>query len=98
MPPTPVRVILPGMLRDLVDGTPEIEVAVLDEPMTVADVLDRAFRGHRILEGKVRNERGEIRQHVKVFVNGEDATRGAGVATPVPPGARVHIVNAVSGG
>jgi molybdopterin synthase sulfur carrier subunit len=95
---TPVRVILPGMLRDLVGGVPEIEVGLSDEPVTVADVLDRAFVDHRILDGKVRDERGQIRQHVKVFVNGEDATRGAGVATPVPAGARVHIINAVSGG
>ena len=46
----------------------------------------------------VRDERGEIRRHVKVFVNGEDATRSGGVETVVPSGARVHIVNAVSGG
>ncbi len=98
MPLTPVRVILPGLLRDLVGGLPEIEVHVAEEPATVADVLDRAFVEHRILDGKVRDERGQIRQHVKVFVNGEDATRGAGVATAVPPGARVHIINAVSGG
>lgn len=98
MPLAPVRVILPGLLRDLVGGLPEIEVHVAEEPATVADVLDRAFVEHRILDGKVRDERGQIRQHVKVFVNGEDATRGAGVATSVPPGARVHIINAVSGG
>lgn len=100
MPLTPVRVILPGLLRDLVDGVPEIEVPLPGEqgPVTVADVLDRAFVDHRILDGKVRDERGQIRQHVKVFVNGEDATRGAGVATVVPAGARVHIINAVSGG
>lgn len=98
MSPTSVRVILPGMLRDLVDGVPEIEVGLPDGPATVAQVLDRAFVEHRILDGKVRDERGQIRQHVKVFVNGEDATRGAGVDTPVPAGARVHIINAVSGG
>lgn len=95
MSTTMTRIILPGLLRDLV-GVPEIEVDA--GGLTVGEVLDRAFTEHRILEGKVRDERGAIRQHVKVFVNGEDATRGAGVATIVPAGARVHIINAVSGG
>ncbi|MDN5797104.1 MAG: MoaD/ThiS family protein [Intrasporangium sp.] len=98
MPSTPVRVILPGLLRELAGGVPEIEVGVADEPVTVAQVLDLAFVEHRLLDAKVRDERGQIRRHVKVFVNGEDATRGAGVATLVPAGARVHIINAISGG
>jgi molybdopterin synthase sulfur carrier subunit len=98
MPSAPVRLILPGMLRDLVGGVAEIEVESPSDDQTVAQVLDRAFSEHRILDGKVRDERGQIRRHVKIFVNGEDATRGAGVATPVPAGARVHIINAVSGG
>ena len=47
----------------------------------------------------MRDERGQIRRHVKVFVNGEDATRGEGVGDGrCPAGARVHIINAVSGG
>ncbi|MGO4359477.1 MoaD/ThiS family protein [Terrabacter sp. 2TAF16] len=98
MPSAPVRVILPGMLRDLVGGVAEIEVESPSESQTVAELLDRAFSGHRILDGKVRDERGQIRRHVKVFVNGEDATRGEGIDAPVPAGARVHIINAVSGG
>ena len=35
-----------------------------------------------------------IRTHLNVFVNGERAT----VTTPVPPGAEVHVIPAVSGG
>lgn len=98
MPSAPVRVILPGMLRDLVGGVAEIEVESPTESQTVAELLDRAFSEHHILDAKVRDERGQIRRHVKVFVNGEDATRGEGIAAPVPAGARVHIINAVSGG
>lgn len=97
MTTTPTRVILPGLLRDLV-GIGEIEVAAGDGGQTVGQLLDEAFRQHRVLDGKVRDERGRIRPHVKVFVNGEDATRGQGLATVVPAGARVHIINAVSGG
>ena len=98
MTTTPVRAILPGLLRDLVGGVAEIEVAPAEGGQTVGQLLDRAFAEYRVLDGKVRDERGRIRPHVKVFVNGEDATRGAGVGTAVPAGARVHIINAVSGG
>ena len=98
MTDSPVRVILPGMLRDLVGVLAEIEVPSPESGQTVGDLLDQAFVDHRILDSKVRDERGLIRLHVKVFVNGEDATRGEGVGAPVPAGARVHIINAVSGG
>jgi molybdopterin synthase sulfur carrier subunit len=98
MPSQPVRVILPGLLRDLVGGVSEIPVDVPDTGDSVAGVLDRAFTEHRILDGRVRDELGRIRPHVKVFVNGEDVTRGEGTGSHVPPAARVHIINAVSGG
>ena len=50
MPSAPVRVILPGMLRDLVGGVAEIEVESPAESQTVAELLDRAFSDHRILD------------------------------------------------
>ena len=50
------------------------------------------------LASRVRDERGEIRRHVNVFVDGEDAKRAAGVLTPVTPASTVHVINAVSGG
>ena len=43
-------------------------------------------------------QRGEIRRHVNVFVDGEDAKRAQGVHTRVGPGSTVHVINAVSGG
>ncbi|ADU48874.1 MoaD/ThiS family protein [Intrasporangium calvum] len=95
---TTTRVILPGLLRDLVGGIGELEVPADHGGQTVGQLLDAAFREHRILDGKVRDERGLLRPHVKVFVNGEDVSRAEGLATTVPPGARVHIINAVSGG
>jgi hypothetical protein len=85
------------MLRELAEGAAELPVE-LDDAAPLADVLDRAFAPWPILATRVRDERGEIRRHVNVFVDGEDAKRAAGVQTPVSPTSTVFVINAVSGG
>lgn len=91
------RVVLPGMLRELAEGAAELPVE-LSEPAPLRVVLDRAFAPWPVLGSRVRDERGEIRRHVNVFVDGEDAKRAQGVETPVGRSSTVHVINAVSGG
>jgi hypothetical protein len=91
------RVVLPGLLRDLAEGAAELPVE-LAQPAPLGEVLDRAFQPWPILASRIRDERGQIRRHVNVFVDGEDAKRGAGVLTAVTPTSTVHVINAVSGG
>lgn len=47
---------------------------------------------------RVMDERGEVRQHVNVFVNDASIRWLDGLATPVPDGSSIFIVAAVSGG
>ena len=92
-----VRVVLPGLLRDLADGEAELPVELgADAPLS--EVLDNAFAPWPVLASRIRDERGQIRRHVNVFVDGEDAKRLDGVATSVTPRSTVHVINAVSGG
>ena len=91
------RVVLPGVLRDLAAGAGELPVE-LPGPASLGEVLDQAFAGWPVLAARVRDERGQIRRHVNVFVDGEDAKRGSGLDTPVGPDSTVHVVGAVSGG
>jgi molybdopterin synthase sulfur carrier subunit len=91
------RVVLPGLLRDLANGAAELPVELVGET-ALGEVLDLAFQPWPILASRVRDERGQIRRHVNVFVDGEDAKRADGVQTVVTPTSTVHVINAVSGG
>ena len=54
--------------------------------------LDRQFPGLRF---RVVNEQGEIREHIKLFIN-QDIAKGLG--DPVRPEDTVNIIMAISGG
>lgn len=85
-----MRVTIPS---PLLSYTARREVAA--EGATVAEVLqdlDRQFPGLRF---RMVDEQDSIRQHMRVFV---DATEVRELATPLPPGATLHIVQALSGG
>ncbi len=97
-PATPVRVVLPGMLRDLTGGEGEGQASVGAAGARLEEVLDIALAPWPRVGSRVRDEQGKLRRHVNIFVDGEDAKRGDGLQTVVLPGAVVHIINAVSGG
>lgn len=61
---------------------------------TVVGLLRELERAHPDLEGWILDERGLIRRHISVFVNGE---RGDG-STAVEAGDRVEVLPAISGG
>jgi molybdopterin converting factor small subunit len=61
-------------------------------------VLDAVAAEHAALGRRVRDEAGELRPHVKVFVGADDVRDLGGLDAVVPPGAEVWILPAVSGG
>jgi len=92
------RIVLPGLLRDLTGGVSEVPADVPAGGADLATVLDDGLRSWPLVQSRIRDERGRIRRHVNIFVDGEDVKRGDGTRTRVAPGAVIHIVNAVSGG
>jgi molybdopterin converting factor small subunit len=80
--------------RALVARFPGAERRAESRGTTVLELvtdLDRRVPG---LANRVLDAGPVIRTHLNVFVNGERAT----VTTPVPPGAEVHVIPAISGG
>jgi sulfur-carrier protein len=92
-----VRVLLPRLLSDCTGGRTKVDVDLV-EPATVRALLDALAADHPVFDRRVRDETGELRRHVNVYVDGEEVRRLDGLATTVPPGAEVMVVQSVAGG
>jgi sulfur-carrier protein len=83
-------VSLRGPLRKLAGGNSQVEL----DGATVIALLRGLEARHPEIEGWILDERGRIRRHINVFVNGE---RGA-EETAVSGGDRVEVLPAITGG
>ncbi|MGI8401617.1 MAG: MoaD/ThiS family protein [Gemmatimonadaceae bacterium] len=73
-------------------------VLVDDTCRTVGDAL-RALSGRSPgAHDRIMDERGNVRRHVNVFVNGENIRFLNGLSTPVEGNATITVIAAVSGG
>jgi molybdopterin converting factor small subunit len=61
---------------------------------SVAELLEEMERAHPAMKGWVLDERGLLRRHINVFVNGD---RG-GLETRVNEEDRIDVLPAISGG
>ena len=80
---------LHGPLRGLCGGS-ELQVA----GATVTELLRGLESEHPNVSGWILDERGSIRRHINVFVNGERGDEETSVAA----GDRVEILPAITGG
>jgi molybdopterin synthase sulfur carrier subunit len=65
---------------------------------TLQDALEALFAAHPGIRDRVLTERGEIREHINVFVGKNEARRAGGLATPLAEGMVISIIPAISGG
>ncbi|MGH9270185.1 MAG: ubiquitin-like small modifier protein 1 [Ilumatobacteraceae bacterium] len=96
-----VRVRVPTQLRDLVAGAAVVDVTVdggADQTATVEGVLDHLRAQHPALERRIRDEQGQMRVHVNLFVGSDNVRDRDGPATPIAAGEELSIIPAVSGG
>jgi sulfur-carrier protein len=91
-----VTVSIPSYLAGFAEGKSTIEVA--NGSGTVRALLQKLWQLHPALRDRVVDEQNEIRQHINIFVAGEAIRLTGNQETPVPEGAEVMIVPAVSGG
>ena len=86
-----MEVRIPTPLRAYTDGQKVVE----GEGATVSEVLDDLDRRFPGIRFRMVDEQGNVRPHIKLFVD-SDVTRD--LASPIPSGATLMIVAALSGG
>jgi molybdopterin synthase sulfur carrier subunit len=91
-----VQVVLPGVLADLAGGSKHLNVEVAGD--TVADLLEALAVEHPLLGRRIRDETGQVRRFVNVYVDGDDVRFRGGLATPVADGTVVQVLPSVAGG
>ncbi|HYY90006.1 MAG TPA: ubiquitin-like small modifier protein 1 [Chloroflexota bacterium] len=89
-----VRVRIPTPLRPATDGVAELSL----EASTVGDLLADLEARYPGIRGRLRDEDGELRRFVNLYVNGEDVRFRDGLQTSLTSGDELSIVPAVAGG
>jgi sulfur-carrier protein len=90
-----ITLLVPGALRADADGAARLSLSSTGSLRGVLDELDERWPR---LARRIRDEQGEIRRYVNVYVDGEDCRRLAGLSTPVPDGAEIQVLPSVAGG
>jgi molybdopterin converting factor small subunit len=91
-----VQVVLPGVLAALAGGEKHLAVEPAGE--TLGDVLDVLAADHPLLGRRIRDETGQVRRFVNVYVDGDDVRFSDGLATKVRDGSEVQVLPSVAGG
>lgn len=89
-----VTVRVPPVFRTMTEGQSQIEV----EGGTVQEVLDALEAAHPGFKDKLLDGDGKLVRYVNLFVDDDDVRFMDGLATAVPAGGTLSIMQAVAGG
>ena len=78
----------------LISLFPAASMRVELEAGTVAELIDALDVRWPGMGDRLRDTTPAVRRHINIFCNGARGT----LATPLPPGAQVYVLTAVSGG
>ena len=90
-----VSVLIPTPLRAL---TAQQDTVTLEQPGTVAGLVDALARQFPGMGGRLRGDDGQLRRFINLYVNDEDIRFLQGADTPLKDGDQVSIVPAIAGG
>jgi sulfur-carrier protein len=93
MPPPMLDVHLDSWLREF--GPRSHEQLDAD---SVEHLLDELEVRYPRLRFKIRDEHGQLRRYVRVFVDGEDVSRTTGVTTPLAGARTIDVLHSIAGG
>ena len=87
----------------VIEFTPQlrrfVDTPVVDTPATVLrEGLEAAFATNPRLRGHILDDQGHLRVNVVIFIDGRRVRDLHGLADPLGPDSRVHVLQALSGG
>ncbi len=88
----PVVSFTPNLQRHI--SAPSVSV----EAATVGETLDRVFELHPRLRGYVLDDRGSVRKHMAIFVDGVTIRDRESLTDAVRATSEVYVLQALSGG
>jgi sulfur-carrier protein len=89
-----VTIEIPTAFRRFTDGTPKVDSGAA----TVAEALNELVTRFPALSRHVRDEQGQIRQFLNVYLNEEDIRFLGGEASALKDGDRLLLVPSIAGG
>ena len=92
-----VTLLVPRLLQPLVDGRDELRLDV-GAGASVKELLDAIGTEFPVFERRLRDETGELRRYVNIYLDGEDVRRLAGLQTNAAAGQELMIIQSVAGG
>lgn len=89
-----VTIEIPTAFRRFTDGAPKVDSGAT----TVAEALNELVTKFPALSRHVRDEQGQIRQFLNVYLNEEDIRFLGGEASTLKDGDRLLLVPSIAGG
>jgi molybdopterin converting factor small subunit len=90
----PITIEIPTAFRRFTDGAPKVDCTA----QTVAEALNDLTQRFPALSKHVRDESGQIRQFLNIYLNEEDIRFLGGEASAVKEGDRILLVPSIAGG
>lgn len=94
---TEITVEVPSVLASTLGGQRSLQVP-LPTDGTVGGILDALGEQYPLFARRVRDERGQVRRFVNVFIGQDNIRSLQGLDSLVPAGERVLIMQSVAGG
>jgi sulfur-carrier protein len=89
-----VTIEIPTAFRRFTDGTPKVDTGAA----TVAEALNDLVTRYPALSRHVRDDQGQIRQFLNVYLNEEDIRFLSGESSTLKDGDRLLLVPSIAGG
>lgn len=92
-----VNIEVPSVLASTLGGNRRLE-AQLPEGSSIGNLLDELDEAYPLFARRVRDERGQVRRYVNIFIGPDNIRALQGLDSPLPAGSTVMIMQSVAGG